>query len=281
MEKYNSDTEAEAKAISRTSRNKRLYDEIKNTELTRFNSFNNARVIDEGAKEIDLNKIKKYIEKINDEKVEKRRSLLDTKGLYEERHLEEEEEKDYDLVSVLEKAREKREIDYEKERYKKLRDTQYDILKNLNIKERPKPEIDEEKFNTQERTLIDLINTVAINKNNNDLLSELSEGDDETTGSIDEESNNEDLKALIKEEIDKDKTKEVPKENEDENIQNLDNSFYTSSLNFSKDDFEDFNDVEESGGRGIAAKIGIILLILCILGVLLLIANFIFDLNII
>ena len=273
MEKYNSDTEAEAKAISRTSRNKRLYDEIKNTELTRFNSFNNARVIDEGAKEIDLNKIKKYIEKINDEKVEKRRSLLDTKGLYEERHLEEEEEKDYDLVSVLEKAREKR--------YKKLRDTQYDILKNLNIKERPKPEIDEEKFNTQERTLIDLINTVAINKNNNDLLSELSEGDDETTGSIDEESNNEDLKALIKEEIDKDKTKEVPKENEDENIQNLDNSFYTSSLNFSKDDFEDFNDVEESGGRGIVAKIGIILLILCILGVLLLIANFIFDLNII
>ena len=281
MEKYNSDTEAEAKAISRTSRNKRLYDEIKNTELTRFNSFNNARVIDEGAKEIDLNKIKKYIEKINDEKVEKRRSLLDTKGLYEERHLEEEEEKDYDLVSVLEKAREKREIDYEKERYKKLRDTQYDILKNLNIKERPKPEIDEEKFNTQERTLIDLINTVAINKNNNDLLSELSEGDDETTGSIDEESNNEDLKALIKEKIDKDKTKEVPKENEDENIQNLDNSFYTSSLNFSKDDFEDFNDVEESGGRGIVAKIGIILLILCILGVLLLIANFIFDLNII
>ena len=281
MEKYNSDTEAEAKAISRTSRNKRLYDEIKNTELTRFNSFNNSRVIDEGAKEIDLNKIKKYIEKINDEKVEKRRSLLDTKGLYEERHLEEEEEKDYDLVSVLEKAREKREIDYEKERYKKLRDTQYDILKNLNIKERPKPEIDEEKFNTQERTLIDLINTVAINKNNNDLLSELSEGDDETTGSIDEESNNEDLKALIKEEIDKDKTKEVPKENEDENIQNLDNSFYTSSLNFSKDDFEDFNDVEESGGRGIVAKIGIILLILCILGVLLLIANFIFDLNII
>lgn len=281
MEKYNSDTEAEAKAISRTSRNKRLYDEIKNTELTRFNSFNNARVIDEGAKEIDLNKIKKYIEKINDEKVEKRRSLLDTKGLYEERHLEEEEEKDYDLVSVLEKAREKREIDYEKERYKKLRDTQYDILKNLNIKERPKPEIDEEKFNTQERTLIDLINTVAINKNNNDLLSELSEGDDETTGSIDEESNNEDLKALIKEEIDKDKTKEVPKENENENIQNLDNSFYTSSLNFSKDDFEDFNDVEESGGRGIVAKIGIILLILCILGVLLLIANFIFDLNII
>ena len=194
---------------------------------------------------------------------------------------EEEEEKDYDLVSVLEKAREKREIDYEKERYKKLRDTQYDILKNLNIKERPKPEIDEEKFNTQERTLIDLINTVAINKNNNDLLSELSEGDDETTGSIDEESNNEDLKALIKEEIDKDKTKEVPKENEDENIQNLDNSFYTISLNFSKDDFEDFNDVEESGGRGIVAKIGIILLILCILGVLLLIANFIFDLNII
>ena len=277
MEKYNS----EDVATSRTSRNKELYDEIKNTELTKFNSFNNARVIDEGAKEIDLNKIKKYIEKINGEKEEKRKSLLDSRGLYEERTLPDEEEKDYDLISVLEKAREKREVDYEKERYKKLRDTQYDILKNIKIREKVEPNIEEEKFNTQEKTLIDLINTVAINKNNNDLLSELSSDNEPLTGPIDEESDNEDLKALIKEEIDKDKTKEVPKEETDSNMSNIDNSFYTSSLNFSKEDFDDFNDIEESGGKGIFAKIGIILLILCILGVLLLIANFVFELNII
>lgn len=275
MEKYNN---SEDVATSRTSRNKNLYNEIKNTELTKFNSFSNVKVIDEGAKEIDLNKIKKYIDKLNGEPTTKRKSLLDNRGLYEEKTVPVEEEKDYDIISVLEKAREKREIDYEKERYKKLRDTQYDILSNLKIEDKKFPE-DEEKFNTQEKTLIDLINTVAVNKNKNDLLSELSSDDEPTTGSIDEESNNEDLKALIKEEIEKDKTKEVPKE--ENNVENIDNSFYTSSLNFSKEDFEDFNDVEEGERKGIFAKIGIILLILCILGVLLLIANFVFDLNII
>ena len=281
MDKYNYDK----KPTSRTDRNKDLYNEINKTELTKYDSFSNAKVIDESAKEIDLDKIKKYVEKINSGDITERKSLLDATENISERKIREEEEKDYDLISVLEKAREKREVDYQKERYKKLRDTQYDILSNLRIPD--KKEInDEEKYNTQEKTLIDLINTVALNKNKNDLLSELSEGNETIVGSIAEEGSNNDLKALINEEIQKSKSEELKKvepENtkkitkEIEPIKNIDNSFYTNSLNFSKEDFEGFDDINEKSH--VLAKIGIIFLILCILGVLFFIANYVFDLN--
>lgn len=273
MEKYENDDFSQR---SRISRNRKLYNEINKTELTNFNSFNNAKVIKEGAKEIDLMKIKKYVEKINGDSTDTRKSLLDAQELHRERKLQEEEEKDYDLISVLEKAREKREVDYQKERYKKLRDTQYDILSNLNLYNKKEEEKEEENFNTQEKTLIDLINTVAMNKNKNDLLNELQSDDETMIGSIEEESSNTDLKALINEEINKDKTNTLEK---DATIQSIDKSFYTNSLNFSKEDFEDFGDIKEE--NTILAKIGIVFLIICILGVMFLIANFIFDLNII
>lgn len=277
MDKYGDN---EDYSVSRTKRNQDLYHDINKTELTNFKSYNNVKVIEEGAKEIDLEKIKNYIEKINDDGKFKRKSLLDSKGLYEQRPLPTQEEKDYDLISVLEKAREKREVDYQKERYKKLRDTQYDILSELKIYDQNQVEEEKEEFNTQEKTLIDLINTVAMNKNKNDLLSELQSDDEDETivKPIEEETNNEELKDLIAKEVEKEKTKEIEKTTTKE-IKNLDESFYTSSIDFSKEDFEDFDDIENDKGS-IAAKIGVVVLILCILGVLFVIANFVFELNI-
>ena len=38
-----------------------------------------------------------------------------------------------DINSILEAARQEKEVDYEEERLKKVRDTQYDILKNLEL----------------------------------------------------------------------------------------------------------------------------------------------------
>ena len=39
----------------------------------------------------------------------------------------------YDINAILEKAKKTQDVDYEKERLKKVHDTQYDILKKLNI----------------------------------------------------------------------------------------------------------------------------------------------------
>lgn len=290
MDKYN----LEEISVSRTSRNRELYNQINNGEIGPYDAYSNAKIIGESSKDIDLNKIKKYIENMPNEKVERRKSLIVDKGLYKPKE-ELREEKDYDLISVLEKAREKREVDYERERYKRLRDTQYDILKDLRVEDYP-IEDNNDSLNTKERTLVDLINTIATNKNKNDLLEDLQMSDDEgetKIGSLDERSNNTDLKALINEEINKEKTKDLNELNdeqeqnldttkevkEDTIVKNIDNSFFTKSLNLTKEDFEGFDDVEKESG--VLLKIGIVFLIVCILAVLFVIANFVFDLNVI
>lgn len=290
MDKYN----LEEISVSRTSRNRELYNQINNGEIGSYDAYSNAKIIGESSKDIDLNKIKKYIENMPNEKVERRKSLIVDKGLYKPKE-ELREEKDYDLISVLEKAREKREVDYERERYKRLRDTQYDILKDLRVEDYP-IEDNNDSLNTKERTLVDLINTIATNKNKNDLLEDLQMSDDEgetKIGSLDERSNNTDLKALINEEINKEKTKDLNELNdeqeqnldttkevkEDTIVKNIDNSFFTKSLNLTKEDFEGFDDVEKESG--VLLKIGIVFLIICILAVLFVIANFVFDLNVI
>ena len=194
MDKYN----LEEISVSRTSRNRELYNQINNGEIGSYDAYSNAKIIGESSKDIDLNTIKKYIENMPNEEVERTKSLIVDKGLYKPKE-ELREEKDYDLISVLEKAREKREVDYERERYKRLRDTQYDILKDLRVEDYP-IEDNNDSLNTKERTLVDLINTIATNKNKNDLLEDLQMSDDEgetKIGSLDERSNNTDLKALI------------------------------------------------------------------------------------
>ncbi len=167
MDKYDTD---DNKTFSRSEKNKELYKSINSNEVSKFDSYNNVKIIDEGAKEIDLNKIRNYVESLNgNEYVKPRRSLVEDKNLPDIKTNEIEETKDYDINSILEKAREQREKDYEQDKYKKLRDTQFDILSKLKVNEENKPD-NEEEFNTEEKTLINLINTVADNKFKNDLL---------------------------------------------------------------------------------------------------------------
>ena len=75
------------------------------------------------------------------------RNELGRKTILEKKEEEEIEEKlvdtkEYDINSILEKARKTQNVDYEKERLKKVHDTQYDILKNLNINSDQDDEID-------------------------------------------------------------------------------------------------------------------------------------------
>ena len=80
--------------------------------------------------------------------------------------IKEKVEKDYDINSVLERARGKRETDYEIERHRKLNSNGYDILKSIQIKE----ESDEDKtepideLNTQEKTIVELIQNIQNSK---------------------------------------------------------------------------------------------------------------------
>jgi len=61
MEKYSN-----FETGNRTDRNRNLYKELNKADLSITRTYSNSRVIDEANKEIDIEKIKRYIEKMND-----------------------------------------------------------------------------------------------------------------------------------------------------------------------------------------------------------------------
>lgn len=296
MERYNNntfedDTMDNSKQASRVSRNTSLYQDIKTNELSRVRSNDNIKVIDNNGKTINLDKIKRYINEVNEQPQRVRKSVVTNLNNEDSNEpVEETLPKDYDINSVLEKAKKTREIDYDRERYKKLRDTQYDILSKIEMydKEPESKEELEEEFNTDERTLIDLINTVTIHKGDVNLLEELiGDEDEEKTDPIEKEVEKGEIKNEIIKELEEkkeDRQEQIEKTQEltqlKDKTMKIDNSFYTNSMSFSKEDFEGFDELEKSVKKnGIFSTIMIVVLIVFVLATLVIMANYVFDLG--
>lgn len=264
----------------RVAKNRNLYDEMKNTDLDNFDIASNAKVIGDNNSQIDIDKIKEILEK--NYQAPQRRSLK--MDIPEDEEYVMEKTREYDINSILEAARQEKEVDYEEERLKKVRDTQYDILKNLKLEASEK---ETTKKNKEE--LLELINTINLNEVQNkakermeeealeeeeteteelnplNILSDL-KGDENTVVAGAKEFNEE--MASLEEEKAK-KEKEEISEAIDEDV---DESFYTNSMSFSKKDFADFDDIDE-GGSGIFVKILIVFLVLAIIAGIVLFLN--------
>lgn len=264
----------------RVAKNRNLYDEMKNTDLDNFDIASNAKVIGDNNSQIDIDKIKEILEK--NYQAPQRRSLK--MDIPEDEEYVMEKTREYDINSILEAARQEKEVDYEEERLKKVRDTQYDILKNLELEASEK---ETTKKNKEE--LLELINTINLNEVQNkakermeeealeeeeteteelnplNILSDL-KGDENTVVAGAKEFNEE--MASLEEEKAK-KEKEEISEAIDEDV---DKSFYTNSMSFSKKDFADFDDIDE-GGSGIFVKILIVFLVLAIIAGIVLFLN--------
>ena len=264
----------------RVAKNRNLYDEMKNTDLDNFDIASNAKVIGDNNSQIDIDKIKEILEK--NYQAPQRRSLK--MDIPEDEEYVMEKTREYDINSILEAARQEKEVDYEEERLKKVRDTQYDILKNLELEASEK---ETTKKNKEE--LLELINTINLNEDQNkakermeeealeeeeteteelnplNILSDL-KGDENTVVAGAKEFNEE--MASLEEEKAK-KEKEEISEAIDEDV---DESFYTNSMSFSKKDFADFDDIDE-GGSGIFVKILIVFLVLAIIAGIVLFLN--------
>lgn len=294
MERYDNITQdLNCNNYSRVNKNTSLYEDVKRSELSRVKNNTNVRIIEQNGKTIDLEKIRKYINEVNNEPRSKRSVLSIPK---EEKTIESKPtpEKVYDINSVLEKARSGREVEYSSERYKKVRSDEYDILSKIKIYEDVKDDIDETpELNTEEKTIVDLINTVTVHKGDLNLLEELM-GEGETTKPISEEQKDLSFKdvidkettseSLINEKVMNENTKEFEKTKElvnlKEKMTDIDNSFYTSSMKFNKDDFEGFEELEKSVKKGSFFKvILIIILVLSILASLVIMANYVFNLG--
>lgn len=131
MDKYYDGEVEETISSSRVKRNEKLYKEVSNLELEDFDLNSNVSVIGNNTDNININDIKNILDKKYHEHPRKK-SFGDTKEKQlPEIHLD--ETREYDINSILEKAKEKKEVNYEEDRLKKIRNTQYDILKSLDI----------------------------------------------------------------------------------------------------------------------------------------------------
>ena len=324
VEKYDN-LENDTEIPSRVARNQNLYNELSMSDFSDLKPNDNVKVIENTGNRIDLNKIKDYLESNEEEEIQTRSVVVkdDINTASEDELFY--DEKDYDINAILEKAKENKESYYEDEKHKKLRDTQYDILSKIKVyDEIENEESPEEKIelNTEEKTLIDLINTVT--KNKTDLLEELKKGSENTivTSPINEEGNDEIISDAIeeakrepekivfsKEEIlkefapedtnenlfkelnSKEEKLEVPIEkkedtfelkemdNDEVSIKNLDSSFYTNSMSFSKEDFEGFDELEKTVKKNNKmVKLGIVALILLALATIFIVLKYVLNL---
>ena len=269
MQKYYEDGQ---KFHSRTERNQELYKEIASSEIDKFELSSNATVLSDAKKNIDIAKIKKILDTKYNEAPKRRSIRLEQEE--EKKPTTIEDTKEYDINAILEKAKEEKEINYEQERLKKLRDTQYDILNHLNLdhedKEEPAPSQDD---------LMELINTITAKELENKRKSELDpldiltdlKGDGEVTSPIERE--------IVEEPI----VDVMTKEEKDLLIKtatDVDKSFFTTTSSFTESDFDDFNDLKaEVNSHKVIITIVIVLLMIIIVGAVIFGLNHFLDLG--
>ena len=237
---------SELVSSGRSSKNKSLYEQIK--DLDNYTNIEGVATI-EKTNEIDISKVQEMIK--NRENYKKKRQLRDIlkEEVEELEKIEEVQEitKNYDIKDLLSKIKDE---PIEEQKSRSLKEEQIEILKSLNVKEKPKKvEIEEE-----EQELKELLNTIASTK----ALTNLSnvEGD---VGLLD------DLKsdtivgdaASIKKIIEEEKEKRI----EDTNVE-IDKSFYTSSFGFTQSDFEELKNMNHKIKK--SNKFIIVLLIILI-----------------
>lgn len=232
MEKY---YESKSRAIKNKDLYRTIYDEVEYTNVEGIS------VIEKNEK-IDIEKIKELINGTNNVNKPKEYKKEDIKPLVEEI----EEQKNYDIRDVLNKAKSER-----TDRDSKYSKTNYNILSESNLN-----------TDVTSDQLKDMIETISNNSKNSytsDLL--------------------DDLKSICDPNL-KSKIKEQEENNDLQNTKliqdNIDKSFFTSSMDFSSEDFEDLKEIKENIKKNnlLTKVLLFILLVIIVTGTLLLIYHF-------
>jgi hypothetical protein len=264
MEKY---YRSQTSTSKRSERNQDLYREI--YDLGEYSNIEAVATL-EHTNEIDITKIKKMLKNREDYKRQKEyRSLLrgEDEPVKEEIIEPKEEVKNYDIKEALNKIYDNKQEDDE---YRSLNNTNYNILKELKIKNDHKKELSE----SEDKELKEMINTITstslLNKLDNEELSLNMFEDLASSGETKIEDKNS-VQALLEE------AKALEQKKREESTPNeIDNSFYTSSLNFDSKDFEDLYDKENKKTKvnlKIKLVVGAILLVISVI-IIFLIYNF-------
>ena len=300
MDKYNT-TETSFKY--RTQKNKDLYNDVKNSALTNFNVNSNVSVIDTNAKNIDVNKLSQILDQKYNEFAPKRKSI--EVPAYEDEPIIEQplvETKEYDINAILEKAKQGKNVDYSKERLKKVREAQFEILNNLDLEIQKVEEAKKtSERKAEEDNLMNLINTITQIEIKNkqdykdkdtaaslDLLSDLAdEPKEETMEDIIPPQKEETKETKVAQDEVKVKQVESPKEHH-EDIVNIQDNYEShedyiektlSKLNIDISSYEDFSDVSKRDTGVVIIKVAIFVIIIALLIGAVYVLNILLDLG--
>ena len=217
MEKYHSGT---SQSGTRSIRNESLYKNI--YENAEYSNIEGIATL-EKTNEISLEQIRELLKER--ESIKKRNNMVGRE--VRKTYSAPVEEKNYDIRDVLIKAKDNHVEDTEN---RSLKNTQYNILKGININ-------DDRVYNDQEieNTLVNtgILKGFDDNELSLDMLSDL-----KSTGNTVVNKNS---SGLLLKEVQEAKDKYQVKDDD-----GLDKSFYTSSLNFKDDDFEQLKDLQDS-----------------------------------
>ena len=281
MDKYNAENSSYR---SRTQKNKDLYESVRNSNLSAFDVNSNVSVIDDNAKTVSISHVNELLDDIYKDDTPRRKSIdiseIPTTEIVKEDIID---TREYDINAILEKARMGKNVDYNHERLKKVREAEKDILTNLDITKRINEENEyKAKRKQEEKELTDLINTITqiekINKDKYDkessesldLLSDLSDDnvsidDDKLKAQNDNVLDEETIKQRIMQEL-----IEKEPEKKDEIEQKLESSEEKiertlSKLNIDMDKYEDFSDVSKKDTVSFIIKIIIFIIIIALI----------------
>lgn len=240
MERYHNHSD-------RSTRNKDLYKNIE--DLDSYTNIEGVIAIDK-TNEIDITRVKEMIQNREDYQKQKQYRQIREEEEEEPEKFENEAEdtRTYDIRDVLVKAKKTRvEPD---DQYRKLKNVNYDVIKKISQKVPTKnQEVEKELVNTvtiQGRTKIPDDDLGLLD----DLKSDTMVGDSGSIKKIIEEAKAEEATSTLE-------------EDNSSNLENLDKSFYTSSLGFTDNDFEDLlslgEDIKKHNGL---LKVLIIVMIL-------------------
>ena len=226
----------------RTSKNQTLYRTM--YDESEYSNVEGISVIEKNEK-IDIDMIRELINKSNS--VNKERQIVRPKKEIIQISDDFDEDKSYDIRDVLSKAKDERVVDNSK-----IFDTQYNILKGVNINENLSAP---EEVKTED--LKDMIEAISANSK------------DYTMNLLDDLKSiyDPDLKGQIEE---VEKTKEVVVQEE------IDRSFYTTTMGFKEEDFEDLKEIKDDVKQNsiITSVLIVVLSLIIIIGIGFLVFHF-------
>lgn len=206
---------------ARSARNENLYKKIQDMD-----SYSNIEAIETIAKtnEIDITKVREMIK--NRENYKKEQQYKKAFNIEHEKPNKEQakefyqEEKSYDIMDILNKAKDNYEEDNSN---RNLKNMDYDVIKELNLKKN--------NYDDSADELKNLINTIT-NKDNDDvgLL------DDLTSNTMVGEASS--IHKILED--------EKKQQRKMDNTAEMDKSFFTSAVNFSDKDFEDIKSMNQT-----------------------------------